>query len=147
VRTIGNILWLVLAGFWLAVGYVIAGGLCVVFIITIPLAVPAFRLAAYVIWPFGRTVVKDPERGRAVSAIANVIWIILFGWWLALEHIITGVVLCLTIIGIPLGLANIKLVPLAFAPYGKLIVSTDAAAYHAAVASVPSASAPASRPA
>jgi uncharacterized membrane protein YccF (DUF307 family) len=123
VKTIGNLLWLALAGLWMAVGWALAGVLAIVFIVTIPLAAPAFRMAGYVFWPFGRTVIKNPERGRALSAIGNVVWIVLFGWWLALVHIITGALLCLTIIGIPFGVANMKLAALAIAPYGKAIVS------------------------
>jgi uncharacterized membrane protein YccF (DUF307 family) len=123
-----NVLWLVLAGVWMAIAYAIAGVLCIVFIVTIPIAVPAFRIAGYVLWPFGRTVVKNPQRHAGLSAVANVVWIVLFGWWLALAHLLTGALLCLTIVGIPAGIVDFKLVPLAFAPYGKVIVPTDAVA-------------------
>jgi uncharacterized membrane protein YccF (DUF307 family) len=126
-KTLANLLWFFLAGLWTAIGYVIAGALCIVLIVTIPLAVPAFRMATYVIWPFGRTVVKDPARGRLLSGGANLVWIVFFGWWLALAHLLTGALLCLTVIGIPLGLAQMKMAPLAFAPYGKMIVPVDVA--------------------
>jgi uncharacterized membrane protein YccF (DUF307 family) len=122
--TIVNVLWFVLAGFWLALGYIVAGVLAIVFIVTIPIAIPAFRMAAYVLWPFGRTIVPDPNRG-AISIIGNVVWAVLLGWELALAHLITGVLLCVTVIGIPAGLVNFKLIPVAFAPYGKLIVPTN----------------------
>ncbi len=118
-----NILWLVLAGFWMAVGYAIAGVICCLLIITIPFGIASFRMANYAFWPFGRTVVKRPEAGVG-SAIGNVLWFILAGWWLALGHVITGIALCLTIIGIPLGIANFKLVPVSLLPMGREIVPT-----------------------
>jgi uncharacterized membrane protein YccF (DUF307 family) len=121
-----NILWLVLAGFWLAVGYVFAAIICFVFIITIPFGIAALRIAAFTIWPFGSTVVRRPDAGVA-SAIGNVLWVLFCGWWLALAHILTGIVLCATIIGIPLGLACFKLVPVSFWPLGSEIVSVEEA--------------------
>jgi len=125
-RTIGNILWFVLAGWWLALGYLVAGVLACVLIITIPFGIAALRIAAFALWPFGSTVVKRADAGVA-SGIGNVIWVLLCGWWLALAHLFTGVLLCLTIIGIPLGLANFKLVPVAFLPLGREIVSVEEA--------------------
>lgn len=116
-----NLLWFVLAGVWLAIGYAIAGLASILFILTIPLAVPAFRMASYVIWPFGRTVRRSPTAGKG-SAIANVLWAVLLGWELALAHLFTGLLLCVTIVGIPAGLVNFKMIPLAFAPYGKVVV-------------------------
>jgi uncharacterized membrane protein YccF (DUF307 family) len=125
-RLVLNILWLVLAGFWLAVGYVVAAIICFVFIITIPFGIAALRIAAFTIWPFGSTVVRRPDAGVA-SAIGNVLWVLFCGWWLALAHILTGIVLCATIIGIPLGLACFKLVPVSFWPLGSEIVSVEEA--------------------
>ena len=121
-RTIGNVLWLVLAGFWLAVGYAFAGVVLVVTIIGIPFGLQSFKLAGYSLWPFGRVVVTDPDASAALGCVGNVLWLVLAGWWLAIGHVVTGVLLCLTIIGIPLGLANFKLVPLAFLPLGREIV-------------------------
>jgi len=123
-KTLLNLIWLVLAGFWLAVGYVVAGVICCVLIVTIPFGIASFRMANYVLWPFGRTVVDKPTAG-AMSTIGNVIWLIVAGWWLALEHILTGIAQCVTIIGIPLGIANFKMVPISLMPLGKDIVSTD----------------------
>jgi uncharacterized membrane protein YccF (DUF307 family) len=128
VRTIGNVLWFVLAGVWLAIGYAIAGVLLCITVIGIPFGLAAFRLAGYVIWPFGRIVVRNPDRVPGVSAVANVLWFVLAGWWLCLIHLVTGFLLCLTIIAIPFGIANFKLAGLALAPLGKLIVPADAAA-------------------
>ena len=116
-----NILWFVLEGLWMAIAYVLAGLVCFILIVTIPFGIAAFRIANYVLWPFGRTVVRHPEAGVA-SLIGNVLWIILFGWWLALGHLITGVILCLTIIGIPLGIASFKIIPITLVPLGVRIV-------------------------
>ena len=123
-RVLMNLLWLVLAGLWLALGYAIAGVLMCVLIVTIPFGIASFRIAAYVLWPFGRTVVKRPDAGAA-SSIGNVVWFVLVGVWMAIAHLMSGVLLCLTIIGIPLGLANFKLAAVAIAPLGKEIVSTS----------------------
>ncbi|MFB4314613.1 YccF domain-containing protein [Actinomadura sp. 21ATH] len=123
-RTLLNVVWLVLAGVWLAVSYVIAGVICCVLIITIPFGIASFRIANYALWPFGRTLVRRTDAGFA-STIGNVIWVIFAGWWLALGHIVTGVALCITIIGIPLGIANFKLIPVSLTPLGRQIVPAD----------------------
>ena len=119
-----NLIWLVVSGFWLAVGYALAGLLMFVLIITIPFGIAAFRLAGFVLWPFGRTVIRRPEAGAA-STVGNVIWFVLAGLWIAIGHLLLGFALCLTIIGIPFGWANIKLAAVAIAPLGKDIVSHD----------------------
>ena len=123
-RTLLNLIWLVLAGFWLAIAYAVAGIICCVLIITIPFGIAAFRIAGFTLWPFGRTMVDKPGSG-AGALIGNLIWIILAGWWLALGHLATGIALCVTIIGIPLGVANFKLIPISLVPLGKEIVPTD----------------------
>ena len=125
-RLVLNILWLVLAGLWLAIGYVFAAIICFIFIITIPFGIAALRIAAYTLWPFGATVVRRDDAGVA-STIGNVLWVLFCGWWLALAHIVAGIALCLTIIGIPLGLACFKLVPVSFWPLGREVVSVEEA--------------------
>jgi uncharacterized membrane protein YccF (DUF307 family) len=125
-RLILNILWFVLCGLWMAIGYVFAALLCFITIIGIPFGIAALRIALFALWPFGRTVVKRPGAGVA-SGVGNVIWLVLCGWWLALGHIITGVALCVTIIGIPLGLANFKLVPVSLLPLGRDVVTIEEA--------------------
>ena len=122
-RTVLNLLWLVLSGLWLALGYALAGLVLCILIILIPFGIAAFRLAAFSLWPFGRAVVRKPGAGAA-STVGNVMWFVLAGLWMALAHLFTGVLLCLTIIGIPLGLGNFKMIPVALAPLGKEIVST-----------------------
>lgn len=117
-----NVLWVVLAGFWLFLGYLTAGVVMIMRIIGIPFGAQSFKLAGYALWPFGREVVDDPGASTSLSCLGNVVWIVLAGIWLALEHLIVGVLLCITIIGIPLGVANFKMVPLALAPFGKVVV-------------------------
>lgn len=121
-RTLLNIIWLVLAGVWLALAYLFAALLMAITIIGIPFAVQAIKLAGYALWPFGRVLVPSERRMRGVSAVGNVLWFILAGWWLALAHLFAGVVLCLTIIGIPLGVASFKMAGAALVPFGKEIV-------------------------
>lgn len=122
VKTLGNILWLVVAGLWLAIGYVVAGVINCIFIITIPFGVQSFKLAGYALWPFGRMVVHKSDRDVALGCVGNAIWLLTGGFWLALGHLLAGLLLCLTVIGIPLGLASIKMAGLALAPFGKQIV-------------------------
>ena len=122
-RLILNVIWLVLCGWWMAIAYVLAGLVCFVLIITIPFGIAAWRIAGYVLWPFGRTIV--PRRNFGAGAlIGNILWIILIGWWLAIGHLTSGIALCLTIIGIPLGLASFKLIPISLVPLGVEIVRT-----------------------
>jgi uncharacterized membrane protein YccF (DUF307 family) len=116
-RTVLNILWLIFNGWWLALLYAIAGLICFVLIVTIPFGFGAFRMANYALWPFGRELVRKPSAGVG-SAVGNVIWIIVAGWWLALGHIVTAVAEFCTIIFIPFGIANIKMVPVSLTPLG-----------------------------
>lgn len=123
-RFILNIIWFVLAGFWMALGYVLAALICFILIITIPFGIASLRIAGFALWPFGKTVVRRPGAGIA-AGLGNVVWLLLCGWWLALVHLITGVALCLTIIGIPLGLANFKLIPISLLPLGREVISIE----------------------
>jgi uncharacterized membrane protein YccF (DUF307 family) len=125
-RLVLNVIWFVLAGFWMAVGYTIAALIMFILIITIPFGVAALRIGIFALWPFGKTVVRRLDAG-AGSAIGNVIWFVLAGWWLILLHLVTGIALCLTIIGIPLGIANFKLIPVTLRPFGRDIVSIEEA--------------------
>lgn len=123
-KTILNVLWLVLCGLWMAIGYAVAGIICCLLIITIPFGIASFRMADYALWPFGRTVIRRPEAGAA-STVGNIIWIVVAGIWLAIGHLATGVALCITIIGIPLGIASFKMIPISLVPLGAQIVSTS----------------------
>ncbi|MBC7442741.1 MAG: YccF domain-containing protein [Ramlibacter sp.] len=120
-KTLLNLIWLVLSGFWLFLGYMLAALIMFVFIITIPWGIAAARIGVYALWPFGKTVVNTPGAGVG-SFLGNVVWVVLAGWWIALTHFLSGVALCITIIGIPLGIANFKLIPVALMPLGKQIV-------------------------
>lgn len=125
-RLLLNVIWFVLAGLWMALAYALAALICFVLIVTIPFGIAALRIAIFALWPFGKTVVRRPDAGLA-STVGNVLWFLFCGWWLALGHLITGIALCLTIIGLPLGLANFKLIPVSLAPLGRDIVGIDEA--------------------
>jgi uncharacterized membrane protein YccF (DUF307 family) len=123
-RLLLNLIWLVFGGLLLALGYAVAALVMLILIITIPFGIAAGRMALFCVWPFGRMIVRRADAGLA-STIGNVIWFLLAGWWLALGHIISGVLMCLTIIGIPVGLANFKLIPVSITPLGREIVDID----------------------
>ncbi|WP_179808839.1 YccF domain-containing protein [Nocardiopsis sinuspersici] len=120
-RLVLNVIWVVLAGLELAIGYVIAGIICCVLIVTIPFGIASFRMASYAIWPFGRELVRDPDAGGG-STVLNVIWVIVAGWWLTIGHIAAAIALAVTIIGIPMAWASLKMIPVALAPFGNEIV-------------------------
>ncbi|MDO9355834.1 MAG: YccF domain-containing protein [Solirubrobacteraceae bacterium] len=115
-----NVIWLIFGGLWLALGYLVAAVICCILIVTIPFGIASARIALFALWPFGREIVRRGDAGAA-STVGNVIWFVFFGWWLALGHLFTGIAMCITIIGIPLGLANFKLIPVSFTPLGREI--------------------------
>ena len=116
-RTLLNLIWLITGGLWLALGYVLFGIVACIFIITIPAGVASFRMASYALWPFGRAVIARPSAG-AGSAIMNLIWFVIAGVWLAIAHVTTAVAQMVTIIGIPLAIANLKMIPVTCFPFG-----------------------------
>jgi uncharacterized membrane protein YccF (DUF307 family) len=120
-RLIANLVWFFLIGLWLALGYVLAGVIACLLIVTIPFGIASFRLALYALWPFGREIADRPGAGAA-SLIGNIVWFVFAGWWLALSHIAFAIGLFVTIIGIPFGLAALKMAYLAVFPLGKEIV-------------------------
>ena len=125
-RLVLNVIWLIFGGLWLAILYTLAALLAFILIITIPFGFAALRMAAFCLWPFGRTIVTKPTAGAA-SFIGNIVWLLLFGWELALTHLLAGIAQCITIIGIPLGLANFKMIPVSLLPLGREIISVDEA--------------------
>ena len=125
-RLLLNLIWLIFGGLVMAFGYAVVALVMFLLIITIPFGIASARIALFCLWPFGRTLVRRPDAGAA-SVIGNVIWFILAGWWLAIGHVITGVLMCITIIGIPLGLANFKLIPVSLMPFGREIVDLEQA--------------------
>lgn len=120
-RTLLNIIWLILSGFWLFLGYALAALVMIILIVTIPWGIAAWRIGVYSLWPFGKTVVEKQSAG-AWSVLGNIVWVILAGWWLAIAHITSAIALAITIIGIPFAWANLKMVPVALLPLGKEIV-------------------------
>lgn len=122
-KTLLNLIWLVLAGLWMALGYLIAAVFLAITIIGLPFAKQSLKLGGYALWPFGRALIQSPTRHKSLSVIGNLLWFVLAGWWLALGHLLTGVALCLTIIGIPLGIADIKMAGAALVPFGREVVS------------------------
>lgn len=123
-RLVLNVVWLVLAGFWMALGYAAAGVICCVLIITIPWGIASFRIALFALWPFGRIIERRYDAGVG-STLGNIVWIVVAGWWLAIGHVVSAVALAVTIVGIPLALANLKLIPVSLTPLGRRIVDTD----------------------
>lgn len=128
-KTILNIIWVITGGIWLALSYWVAGLIACIFIVTIPAGVASFRIANYVLWPFGRTVVQPVGGGNALGAVSNVIWFLVAGLWLAIGHVTTAIAQAVTIIGLPLAWANIKMIPVTCFPFGKTIVNSNAIAF------------------
>lgn len=123
-RLILNVIWLVFGGLWLSLGYLLAALLCFALIVTIPFGFAALRIASYALWPFGRTLVDKPGT-RPGALVGNIIWILLFGIALTISHLVTALAMAVTIVGIPLALANLKLIPVSLMPLGKQIVPAD----------------------
>lgn len=123
-RTLGNIIWFVLAGIWQAIGYALAGLICCVTIIGIPFGIQSFKLAGYVMWPFGRTVVRDGGDHPGLETVFNVLWLLLFGWGLFVAAVASAIALCLTIIGIPFAVQAVKVGILGLWPFGRTVVET-----------------------
>ncbi len=124
-RTLGNLLWLLIAGLWLALSYLISGILSCLTIIGIPFGVQAFKLGGYALWPFGRVIVERPNRDEALGCLGNAVWLVLGGWWLALLHVLVALIFFVTIIGIPFGLVSLRMAGLALWPFGKMVVRQD----------------------
>jgi uncharacterized membrane protein YccF (DUF307 family) len=127
-----NLLWILLGGFWMALGWMIAGVIMAITIIGIPWARAAFNIALYTLFPFGQTAVSRADyTGQedigtgSLGVIGNATWLLLAGWWLALAHLVIAIALAITIIGIPFAWAHLKLAGLALWPIGKMIVPID----------------------
>lgn len=119
-----NVLWLLLGGILTAIEYCVASLLLIITIIGIPFGIQTMKLAGLALWPFGKEVRSCPHSGGCLSVLMNILWIFLGGIWISLSHLVFGILLCITVIGIPFGLQHFKLAALALSPFGKEIVST-----------------------
>ena len=117
-----NLIWVIFGGIFVALEYVAASILLMITIIGIPFGLQTLKLAIVALWPFGHKVVPSSSNDGCLSIIMNVIWILLGGIWIALTHLIFGIVFCITIIGIPFGMQHFKLAGLALTPFGKEVV-------------------------
>jgi uncharacterized membrane protein YccF (DUF307 family) len=129
-RTLLNLVWLVLAGVWMALGYLVAGVICCILIVTIPWGIASFRIALFALWPFGSRIERRADAGVG-STLGNIVWIVVAGWWLALGHVLTAIPLAISIVGIPFAWANLKLIPVSLTPLGRRIVDSEDAAVFA----------------
>ncbi len=121
-KTLGNIIWLLCGGLVTCVEYIVSSIGLMVTIIGIPFGLQTLKLATLVLWPFGKEVVPSPDAlPGCLTLIMNIIWFFIGGVWICLSHLVFGVLLCITIIGIPFGLQHFKLAGLALTPFGKTI--------------------------
>lgn len=120
-----NLIWFIFGGFFLALGYFLFGVLACLLIVTIPAGVASFRMAKFALWPFGRSVIQPVEGTGGLSTITNVIWFVVAGLWLALGHVTTAVAQAVTIVGIPLAIANLRMIPVTCFPFGRRIAPSD----------------------
>ncbi len=116
-----NILWLLLGGLVVALEYMLSSLLLMITIVGIPFGIQTFKLGLLALFPFGKKIVNQESEAGCLSTVMNLIWILIGGIWIALTHLITGVVLCITIIGIPFGMQHFKMASLALTPFGKTI--------------------------
>ena len=116
---IGNLIWLIFGGFFAAIGYFVGGLVLCITIVGMPWGLQCFKIAGLVLWPFGKKVVSDSSQVGCLSLFCNVIWIVCGGWYTALVHIFMGVILCITVIGIPWGKQHFKLIEISLMPFGK----------------------------
>ncbi len=122
-KLLGNILWIIFGGLELALGYMIGGILLCITIIGIPFGLQAIKIGIFALLPFGQTTVVGRGGSGCLSTLFNILWVITFGVCLAVAHLLVGVFLCITIIGIPFGLQHFKLMAVALTPFGREIVS------------------------
>ncbi len=116
---LGNIIWLVFGGFFAAAGYIIGGlGICLT-IIGIPFGIQSIKVGFASLTPFGKELVATPEANDTLHVIFNIIWLVLFGWEIAMIHLSSAAILAISIVGFPFAVQHIKLIPLALLPFGR----------------------------
>ncbi len=120
-RILGNILWIIFGGLLSALGWILAGCLWCITVVGIPVGLQCFKLSSISLNPFGKEIV---DKGGSVSFLLNVVWFLVSGLWLALENLLLGVILCITVVGIPFGMQFFKIAQVALAPFGKHVVRT-----------------------
>ncbi len=123
-RALLNVLWLLLGGIWLAAGYFIAGVIACLLIVTIPAGIASFRMARYVLWPFGTLVVRNPRSGPG-STVMNVVWFVTVGWLLVVLHIITALTQAVTVVGLANAVVSLMMIPVTAFPFGKELIDVD----------------------
>lgn len=116
---LGNILWLIFGGFIAGVAYILAGLATCLTIVGIPFGIQAMKLGVAMFWPFGKEVRTLPDADSPLRIVLNVIWLILFGWEIALNHLFWAIVLGITVIGIPFAMQHVKMIPLSLLPFGR----------------------------
>lgn len=122
-KILGNLIWLIFGGIFIAIEYVVASLLLMITIVGIPFGIQTLKLASLAIWPFGQEVVQSKQPGGCLSTLMNIIWLFIGGIWIALTHVLFGLLLSVTIIGIPFGRQHFKLASVALSPFGKSIRS------------------------
>ncbi len=120
---LGNLIWLIFGGIVIAIQYLIGSIALMITIVGIPFGIQTLKMAALSIWPFGRYTVVHSRASGCLYIIMNVIWLLFGGLWIALSHAVFGLILCITIIGIPFGLQHFKLTAIALSPFGRDIVN------------------------
>lgn len=121
-RILGNLIWLIFGGIIIAVEYFIGSIILIITIVGIPFGIQTLKMASLALWPFGRTTRVDVRASGCLYILMNIIWLLTGGLWIALTHAIFGLILCITIIGIPFGLQHFKLTAIALSPFGRDIV-------------------------
>ena len=120
-KLLGNLLWLLFGGLIIAFEYIVAGVLLCITIIGIPFGIQSFKMAMLAVWPFGRDTVVDSKKDGCLSSFMNILWIFIGGIWITISHLVLGIFLCITIIGIPFGKQHFKLMKVALTPFGRTI--------------------------
>ena len=121
-NTLGNLIWLIFGGFFAALGYLIGGLVLCATIIGIPFGLQCFKLASFVLWPFGRMAVNTSSSSGCLTLVLNLIWLVCGGIWVAIGHIVFGLLLAITVIGLPFARQHFKLIEVSLMPFGKTIV-------------------------
>jgi uncharacterized membrane protein YccF (DUF307 family) len=122
VNLLGNLIWLVFGGLLSAIGYVIGGIALCCTVVGIPFGLQCFKLAEFILWPFGKKVQYGRSAGGCLSTFANIIWLLFGGIYIAICHFFFGLLLCITVVGLPFGRKHFQMIELSLMPFGKKIV-------------------------